>query len=142
MDTKTAAALAAAVLVVAGGIAVGTGTIDLGGDGDMKVSADAGPRTQLARMSDADKAALAYAVYAVDDLDGGQAPLALMPDGGQVLLDQFPCRRRTLGSKPGDCNLLLPDGGERDFGEQNTIQPGLWVDHGGCEPTACVAVFK
>lgn len=142
MNNSQVVALAAAVLVVAGGIAVGTGTIDVGSDGDMKVSADAGPRTQLAKMSTADKAALAFAVYAVDDLDGGQAPLALMPDGGQVLLDTFPCMRRALGSKPGDCNLLLPDGGERDFGELNTMQPGQWADHGGCEPTACVAVFK
>lgn len=138
----TIAAIAAAVIVAAAGVSIGTGIISSSADGGTVVSADAGIRVAVASMSAPQQASLAYSVYAVTDVDGGLAPLAMLSDGGQVLLDSFPCRRRIAGTDAGTCNLLLPDGGERDFGELNTLQPGTFADHGGCEPTACVGIFR
>lgn len=108
-----------------------------------------------------------YAVYKADRSDGGTVYYGLkielldagtrietLKDGGQLVvalepvraekvtfLDGSPCRRRPAKSTPGTCNLSLPDGGERDFGADNVMQAGQWVDRGGCIETPCAVFF-
>lgn len=85
--------------------------------------------------------------------DAGTGYVVVAPDGGLGLqvdaplkekvtfLDGSPCRRRPAKSAPGTCNLRLPDGGERDFGADNVMQAGQWVDRGGCEEAPCAVFF-
>ena len=81
---------------------------------------------------------LEHNVYAVKD-DKGGATLYVVPqkDGGFAKLAQSPCARRPTGVKASECLALLSDGGTRDQGDENTMQPGTFVG-AGCVRTACV----
>jgi hypothetical protein len=83
-------------------------------------------------------AKLEHNVYAVKS-DKGEPTLYVAPlaDGGVVKLAQSPCARRPTGVKVSDCLMLLPDGGTRDQGDENTMQPGTFTG-AGCVRTACV----
>lgn len=58
-----------------------------------------------------------------------------------VFVDGSPCRRQRAKAGPASCARRLPDGGERDFGDENVMQAGQWVDHGGCEEAPCAVFF-
>lgn len=87
-----------------------------------------------------------YAVFQADRSDGGSVyyGISTTKDGGtkKVYLNGSPCRRKSSKAKPdAGCPIRLPDGGERDYGVNNTIQSGKWVDRGGCEETPCAVFF-
>jgi hypothetical protein len=138
----TGAALLAAIAV--GGVAVLS---------DSKVDTAAKDVMALASARDAGEA-LDYAVYKAERSDGGSVYYGLSTEfvdagRGQALqrrekvtfLSGSPCRRRPAKSAVGTCNLRLSDGGERDFGADNVMQDGQWVDRGGCEEAPCAVFF-
>ena len=58
-------------------------------------------------------------------------------DGGDLVLDSFPCVRRRAGSKPTSClRRFEADGGAEDFGELNRFLASMAVG-ADCEPVAC-----
>lgn len=125
---------------------------------DSKADPDPKDVKQLAAARDAGEAP-DYAVYKTAALDGGAVYFGVQRncttvDAGMrgaatrddcaekvTFIDASPCRRRPAKATPGSCALLLPDGGERDFGDLNTLQAGQWVDRGGCEETPCAVFF-
>lgn len=49
------------------------------------------------------------------------------------------CAERPPGIAPEKCLKLLPDGGTRDFGDENVMRPGQWVGD-GCRKVACTVM--
>lgn len=154
-------ALAGAALLAA--LAVGAAVLDA----DTKADPEQKDVKTFADARDAGEAP-DYAVYKADRSDGGVvyygvsivlidagSDVLRLADGGQavfardprrvektVFIDGSPCRRRPVKSAPGSCSLRLSDGGERDFGDDNTMQAGQWIDHGGCVETPCAVFFE
>lgn len=58
----------------------------------------------------------------------------------QVRTAHSPCRARPVGAPKASCLAKGIDGGERDQGAENVMQPGDWIDHGGCVETACTVM--
>lgn len=135
MESKTTAILAGSALAAAVAI---TGAALLAG-GAITVDPDPKDVKTVAAAQDAGEAP-DFAVYKTLRSDGGTAFYGLSATGKVTFVDGSPCRRKRAKAAPGSCTMKLADGGERDLGDGNTIQPGRWADHGGCEETAC-AVF-
>lgn len=141
MDTKTAAALAlaAAVLVVTGGIAIGVGAVS---DPDTSSIIPVAVAKQQGLVPD-------YATYKIQRSDGGFAYVAISKDdAGQdvkTLIDHSPCTKRPAKSDPTQCmkNAIDIQTGKPiiiDPGDENVMQSGQSVGP-GCVETECVKMF-
>ncbi len=132
--SETLAALALAL----GAALVGAIAIDVISKDDVA----AGDETKVEDLKAAG-VKLEYAVFAAKDSQGAKVYAMNLPlaDGGVMLvkLDRSPCARRPEGVKPEECLMRTLDGGTRDQGSENTMQPG-WFVGDGCVQTACVVV--
>lgn len=139
VSAGTVAAIAAAVLLAAGGVAIGVGTKD---DPDPAATIPLAAAQQLGLVPPA-------ATYKVARSDGGFAYEALSKDdAGQVVktvIDHSPCTKRPAKTDPAQCmrRTVDPFTGKPvtvDQGDENVMQAGEGVGP-GCVEVPCAIFF-
>lgn len=139
VSAGTVAAIAAAVLIAAGGVAIGVGTKD---DPDPAATIPLAAAQQLGLVPPA-------ATYKVARSDGGFAYVAFSKDDAgndvKTVLDHSPCTKRPAKTDPASCvrSVVDPVSGKPvvvDPGDENVMQAGEGVGP-GCVETACAVFF-
>lgn len=139
VSAGTVAAIAAAVLIAAGGVAIGVGTKD---DPDPAVTIPLAAAQQLGLVPPA-------ATYKVSRSDGGFAYEALSKDdAGQpvkTVVDHSPCAKRPAKADPSSCmrstiDFLTRKPAVVDPGDENVMQAGEAIGP-GCLEVPCVVFF-